>query len=458
VIAVSILVPALGVWQPWKPRTPASHPAARSAHSPAREWVAKARALFEPWSFATQDDFRQAEQFLKRATELDPGDSEAWAAQAILSCGFDEMGYDRSAERARNARLQADRAVKLAPDSDYARFALGFAMSNDRGSATEGLRLLHELIERHPQDKLMLRTLGRHLAVPGMGRGTQFQEGVALLERAAALPGGDPIADFIRGQALHRTAPYRFAEALAAFDRALALAPHFADAYLDKLEVLLEKLGDPETSRAVVEKLPPAVLREDRVVAMAAKVWFAVDEPAQVLRVVGPTNRYFETRYFTGPVALLRGLAHRRAGRMTAAQAEWRIALQQVEARLEANPNDVLELLIKTRLHVVLGESKLAETTAELAEQLASATSRIGSVLVGLNKVRVVAKSPEEGARNLTEMLAAGTSPRIRQLAASNILFDPELDAQRADPRFAVAIEMAKAFFAEQRKDHAPNP
>jgi hypothetical protein len=242
-----------------------------------------------------------------------------------MSCGFDEMGHDRSVERARNARLQAERAVKLAPDSDYARFALGFAMCNDGVSEAEGLGLLRKQIERHPQDKFMLRTLGRQLAVPGVGRdpanfvGDTRQEGLAYLVRAAALPGGDPIAEFIRGQALHRTPPYRFAEALAAFDRALALAPEYADAYMDKLEVLLEKLGDPEAARTVVEKLPPAV---------------------------------------------------------------------------------------------ALGETKLAEATAELAGQLAGETRQTGSVFVGQNITRVLIQSPEEGARIMAELLSHATPHR----------------------------------------------
>lgn len=57
--------------------------------------------------------------------------------------------------------------------------------------------------------------------------------------------------------------------------------------------------------RDALAKVLPAVMCEDRVAVMAARVWFAHDQPEQVLRESGPTSAYLATRAFTGPTAYL---------------------------------------------------------------------------------------------------------------------------------------------------------
>ena len=428
---------------PATPASPRLAPAPTAPVSPAREWVAKARALYEPWDFATPEDFKQAEQFLKRAIDLDPSDAEAWASLAILSCGSYFMPHDRTPARAKDARFQAERAVKLAPNSDYALFAQAFAMRIEPLTRADAIRRLRELVARQPRDKLMSRILGAALA---QNQETE-QEGLAFLARAAALPGGDPIAEFLQGDTLRRD---RYDEAIAAYDRALALAPNYDQAHRAKISVLLQTLGDPIAARAALEKVSPTLLHDDRMAAVAVTVWFAVNEPERVLRVLDQGSAYFARIYLNGPTAYWKGLAHRRAGRLQAAQVEWRVALKEVQRLHEANPTAPRELLWKARLHALLGERKEAETALALHGQFVTqvdATTAIERLEAG-NLV----DTPDQAVREITELFSI---ERNRRAVAAAILFDPALDPVRDHPQFAPLVEQAKAYYAEVRKKSA---
>jgi len=412
--------------------------------SPARVLIAKARVLYEPWDLAAQDDFKQAEEFLSRALALDPSDGEAWTAQAMVSVGHVVSGLDTTTARRNDARKQADRAVKLAPASDHALFAQAFAMRVDPSTLPEAIRLLRELVGRNPRDKFMLRVLGAAL-----GRAAETEEeGIEFVRRAAALPGGDPIAEYIYSWVIVARHPERAGEAIAALDRSLALAPSFGTAHAYKIGLLLGLLGDPPAARDALANAPPAVSREDRVAAVVVKVWFALDQPEQVLRALGPTSAYLATNAFNGPTAYLKGLAHRRAGRVPAAQTEWRVALRAVQLRLEAEPTATRELLWKARLLALLGERTEAETAFKLYLQFAG-SSRGGSALLDEMDVRVLLGQREDVLQDLSRWVAS-RSPNTWRMAAL-VLFSPELDPLGDDPAFPALAEKARAYYAELR-------
>ena len=415
--------------------------------SPAREWVLKARALYEPWDLATLDDFKQAEQFLNRAIDLDPSDAEAWAARGVLSCGFYTMHGTAMTQKNR-AMSDAERAVKLAPASDSARFALAYAMRLEGNTYAEAMQRLRELLTRQPRNKFILRILG----LPLSRRAETAEEGLALLARAAALPGGDPIAEYLQGESLVRSLG-RETEGLAAIDRALALAPNYADAHNFKIVTLLDRRGDLEEARAALDRVPTALLREDRVIVVAAKVWFAANEPERVLRTLAPAGTQISAIHFKGPTGYLKGMAHRRAGRLLAAQTEWRAALQEVQKRLEAAPTDPFELSWKVRLLTLLGDRAEAQAALDLYGQFATGGGRTVSSAISALAVVSHLAPPDVVLRDLSQLLS-GNGPGRWQTAA-RILFDPAFDLLRADPKFAALVEQAKAYYAERKKSEA---
>ncbi|MBI5693430.1 MAG: toll/interleukin-1 receptor domain-containing protein [Verrucomicrobia bacterium] len=455
VVAFALAAAAVLVWRPWRHAEPsppgAPRPAIRAAPaespaSPARDLVKKARTLYEPWDLATAEDFAQAETLLLRALELDPGNVEAIACQAILSCGMFVMPHDSSAERLREAQTRAELAVKLAPKSDEALFAHAYALRLSRDTASEGIRLLRELVARNPSNKMMLRTLGAPLS----RQPETAQEGLDLLARAAALPGGDPIADYVRGETLARLTT-RYAEALAAFDRAILQAPAYTEAHKEKIKTLLERLGDVEGARSALAQVPNLLLRQDRIRVMGFRVAMARNAPDEAVRFLSQASPYLTMDIFSGPSAYLRGLAHRRAGRRPAAEIEWRAALQEMQRRLAARASNPMGLRWKALLHALLGERADALAAFELYQQFAAAQQVDLSTSLPHILIRALLGTPEEAITFLQTQLV-DPSEATRQMASAAVLFDPALDPFREHPAFSALVETAQAEFAARRR------
>jgi tetratricopeptide (TPR) repeat protein len=408
--------------------------------SPARELIEKARALYEPWDLATKDDLVMADQFLKRATELDPTDGEVWANQALVSCAF--VGMTATPEDRRvEMRLQAERAVKLAPNSDNARFARAFAirLEGKPGAWEAAIPILRDIVARNPENRLMLRGLG----YPLTSRAETREEGLALLRRAAALPGGDAVAEFNIGQS-YMYGGRNPREALAAYNRSLKLAPSAHRTHSSKIELFLRWAGDLPAARQALREVPEAALREDRVIGIATRVLLAAGEPDYALRLLSSTYPYLNSSFFTGPTPYLKGLAHRQANRPTAAATEWNVALKEIQRRLDATPTARAELALKAATLAHLGRHAEAAETLELYQQLVPANAqddqRILIVKTLLGRIPEVVAAMEAGLLR---------SHSQRAYMAALILFDPELAALRAHPNYAPLAEKARAAYAD---------
>ncbi len=411
--------------------------------SPARELVEKARVLYEPWDLATKDDFVMADQFLKRATELDPTDGEVWAAQAIASCAIvaiSGLGEDRRVEM----RLQAERAVKLAPDSDNARFARALAIRHDReGAAEQAEPILREVATRNPENRLMLRSLGQFLG----SRDATRPEGLAILQRVASRPGGDAVAEFNIGQINMFSVQARNPkEALAAFNRSLKLAPNAHRTHGYKLELLCHYGGDLAAARQALREAPVAALREDRPAVIAWWLLLASGEPDAALRILDSAYPYLSTTWFTGPARYLKALAHRQANRLSAATTEWNVALQEIQRRLTDNPTARSELGLKAATLAYLGRQAEAAETFKLLEELPPSSIPRDQRCAYVVKT-LLGRIPEVVAA-LDGQLVAGRG-RFPATTASAILFDPELTALRAHPSYAALAEKARAVYAD---------
>ncbi|MBI5766521.1 MAG: TIR domain-containing protein [Verrucomicrobia bacterium] len=406
--------------------------------SPARQLVEKARVLYEPWDLATKDDLVMADQFLKRAIELDPTDGEVWAHQALVSCAFVAMSATLEDRRV-EMRLQAERAVKLAPNSDNARFARAFAirLEGKPGAWEEAVPILRDVVARNPENRLMLRGLAHPLAA----RAETRDEGLAVYRRATALPGGDAVAEFNIGQT-QMGGSRNLKEALAAFDRSLKLAPLAHRTHSYKIDLLLRLAGDLPAARQALREVPEAALREDPVITIATRVLLATGETDEALRLLGSTYPYLSANSFNGPTPYLKGLAHQQANRPSAAATEWNVALKEIQRRLDAIPTARIELRMKAATLAHLGRHAEAAEALELYQQLVPANAQ--------NEQRVLIVKTLLG--RIPEVVAAldkNLTSRSRNTAASFILFDPELTALRAHPSYAALAEKARAVYVD---------
>jgi tetratricopeptide (TPR) repeat protein len=418
---------AFFVLRPSGSKAPAATPLnpAATPLSEARQLEAKAWAIWEMQDEAMRDDWMLADQLCQRAVAADPADADAWAVQSQVSLAFVIFGYDRSPERYEAAKTQAERAVRLAPSSNEAQFALANYYRRQNTTRDEGIRMLRQLVERMPTDKRVLRTLAS--ALRGQGRD---EESILYSDRANALPGGDPIAMFGKEEALRHLG--RDVEGESVLDQLLAVHPSPAG-YLKKLLYVVDDHGDLDQARVLLEKIPAPYLLEEWGASFASTIWLWRREPDKTLAVLnGVTKDYLEKGdAFSGPKGYFTGMARQMKGDTDAARADWQAALQVVEQRLRSQPNSVELLGWKAQLLALLGERGEGEQALRIYEQMVSAGSGLpGLIRGGRTKAALIkaALGRQDEAVDGLMQLSPKAWPALR--------YSPDWDCLRGNPRF----------------------
>ncbi|MDO8544577.1 MAG: TIR domain-containing protein [Opitutaceae bacterium] len=352
-----------------------SQPGPSAPLSEARKLVAQARALFEDGDDLNRESFFLAEELLKRAVALDSTDGEVWAAQAQLSHELLFRSYDVSNARREAFRTQAERAMKLAPQSVEAQAAyVGYLTSlPSAASNQEAVDLGRRIVGRGATNRRLWRNLGWAL-----GTLNRVDEAMAAYDHANALPGGDPRALCDKAAQCMWAGNYEAAEA--AIAASFALKPMGRAQVMDVLLKLCWQ-GDLDGAAAAVNRWPAWLLREPRGAFMASQVWLWRREPDKATAVIGAlsTDALNDT-YFTGPKAALLALAHEMAGRTEAARAEWEMARKVATRTLADNPTPRRVQGLKAVALARLGERTEAESLFRELEQTGGLASDFWSV------------------------------------------------------------------------------
>ncbi len=326
--------------------------------SEARKLVAQARQLFEEGDDANRQNFFTAEELLKRALALDPTDGEVWAAQAQLSGVFELFSYDRTPARREARQMQAERALKLAPNSFEAELAYVGHLRQVRTPAAiaEAIARGQALIAQRPADSRVRRALGLILS----NTAEHFEAALTEFDRAHAQPGGDPVALTTKAAVLFTAG--RCAEAEQTVATAFAARPLGRLLVQDALLKLCWR-GDLDGAAAALDRWPAWLFLEDRGAFAAGSVWLWRGEFDRALAVFRAAPRdYFQDHIFTGPRSALVAIALELAGRPDAAREEWVKALHVAEA---ARANDDYRLSAATWRAVAL--SRTGDATAATA-------------------------------------------------------------------------------------------
>jgi TolB-like protein len=199
----------------------------------------------------SQADWAKEIEFCRRAVALDPNYADAWATLAIAEAVQFGNPWQKSEELKESARLAAETALRLAPDSAKAHRAMGWYYRYCRKDFKAALAELELARDRAPNDGDLLYGLGGLQRAQG-----KIDESIASMTKAAAL---DPLNIRVwTDLAATYEGLRQFDEARAMLDRALAIAPDDLSTLALKASIY-QAQGDLEAAWKVIgpHPMPP---------------------------------------------------------------------------------------------------------------------------------------------------------------------------------------------------------
>ena len=196
----------------------------------------------------SRENLSSAESFYKQAIALDPKFVLARARLSLVQALLYEYFEQSNAARLAEARQNAEEALRLDPNSAEAHSSLARCAQNANDAATTK-RELETALRLLPNDGYLVLTA----AVTQWGMGWN-DEAVVNFKRATELAPREARPFYNYGVLLKQLG--REAEARAAFDQALVLAPESVYFRIQRATAELSWTGDTSRARAILAKLP----------------------------------------------------------------------------------------------------------------------------------------------------------------------------------------------------------
>lgn len=401
-----------------------------TAPSEARQLAEKARAMSVYKYDSGSDDFAAAEGLIKRALELDPNDPEVLSISSLLNSYFAVRNFDHSPARSEQARSQAERALKLDPDSLDGLVALGEwqYVGEPDNSVTE--KTLKSVLDRAPDQPVSLFALGCLYQREG-----RVEEAKVALERLAMQPDFAALARYEEFLMFFYRA--RFTEAERCLRESIATKPYFISV-AELALLLVTAQGDLRGAMAALGDMPVAGRDEPRTIWVSTYVRLLAREPDEALTVLSrfPSDFMVDV-YFTGPKAYLVGLAYLEAGRSEAARIEFESALSTLDEKLKTVPGDRNLHLIRGETLAWLGRKDEALREAEVVKELrVPFIHSIGYWRSSPAQIYAALGLSDDALPLLKEQMAAVDHEAIWPLTPALLKLDPLWDKLRGDPRF----------------------
>ncbi len=403
---------------------------AAASQSEAQKLTRQALALLDD-PMELRENFFLADELAQRAVKADPTDGEAWAVAGRVSMNLARRAFDVSPARLELARTQIGRARSLAPASIEGAFASALLQQRN-GDVTAAEQLLLELTEKAPGDWRIWMELGRLRFIKESNA-----EAVAAYDKAAALAPNDARPPCRKANVL--ISDLRLAEADQLFTRALTLNPG-REVYLRRFLFLGLYVYDVPAARAFLETVPVALRQEDGMISQVAEFYLRTGDGDRALAELRRLPRdFFEDGWDWRPKGYLAGYAHQIAGRPAAAQSEWKQALAVVEKRLVAEPRNESLLYWQCVLQALTGQVAAAREGRKVLNELSVESVRQDSGW--FDAILLVALGDHEAAIDLM-VKRWPTMGRVRMDLWGDFLYAPWFAPIRNDPRIrAMALE-----------------
>jgi tetratricopeptide (TPR) repeat protein len=390
--------------------------------------VALAAESPEPLAPTATDGIRTTQSLDSQARELDPTIAQARARVALMQA-LAGYTYDRTLARREQVRAKALAALRLQPDLSEAHEALAsyWALAGDVPKAIDELGLA---VRTLPHSANLHFRLGTMLVRAG-----RLEDASVEYELAMHLEPGNPQVAFFAATLSSRLR--RPAQAMRAFNRALAVAPDFHIVKVVKGQVYLRWTGVPDTLEAAMRTVPSGWDPDgEATYARFTALWVERRYSDALLMLNQSRSALSHDGYLYYPTVLMRAQIQEALGDPRAARVSYTEALAFLQDSLAAHPRDPRVRVAFALALAGLGEKARAILEAHRATDLVAAQSDVmeKSSVMGV-AIEALARAGAVGdALDLLKLLLSMHAGR--EASVPYLLAWPGFDALASDPRF----------------------
>jgi TolB-like protein/Tfp pilus assembly protein PilF len=386
-----------------------------------------------------RENLLSAESFYKQALALDPKFVLARARLSLVQALIYEYFEASNAARLAEARTNAEEALRLDPNSAEAHSSLARCAQNANDAATTK-RELDTAVRLLPNDSSLIL----NAAVTQWGMGWN-DEAVVNFKRATELGPREPRTFYSYGVLLKELG--REAEARAALDHALLLAPESIYFRLQRASAEIAWTGETSRARAILASLPAGQDPDGRVTSAYCTIAIYERNFPEALRLLqayaGETLPTVDsggfgtqdTKIFSEAIIRLYAGDFARAYECFDAE-RWKAEMETKDNSRSANHHTGLAVLYA---QMRWKESALVE--AARAVELGPPADVFAKVWFHYNLARAYAwaAAPDSALKHMEILLNSAWDYK-----ANNFRLDPVWDPIRKDPRFQKLLETRK--------------
>ncbi len=380
-----------------------------------------------------RSDLESAQRLFERALALDSSFAPAHAALSLVHRQMYWLRYDASAERLARQRAEAEMALRLGPDLGSAHMAMGVVLYGS-GDYRQALDEFRRALRAAPGDAQAWGWVGyaqRRL-------GNWDSVAVAFENASRRDPRNARLFFDLRGLTFQGLRRYR--DAIAAYRRALELAPDLLAARLAIGWTYAAWTGQLDTLGVICLGMDARM----QVATGCLDVRLLERDPDTLLAVLrAAPMAWYEDQPVYRPTALYAAWAHELRGDGAAARASFQTALRLLDSLVRLLPDD-------WRLHAsrglaFAGLGRRAEARREaawLARSRPSRSDRSFGPLLEEDRAAILARAgpTEDAIRALERLLAEPFG-----LSVPLLRLDPRWDPIRSDPRFQALLKSPPA-------------
>src|SRR5213080_667856 len=401
---------------------------------------AKSLLLTERFSATNEPDLRKAIELLDEAVKRDPSFFDAYCQ---LAYAHEELyatsGSDHTPARLALAEDALQAATRLRPDAAETHLARAQYLYNGLRDYAGALAELEIARRGLPNDPRLFELTGYILRRRG-----QQEEGLRNLERAAEL---DPRNfNTLQQIALSYQGLGRYAETIAALDRASAIVPDNAETRANRELFYLCWKADTRPLRQTIDAI---LAQGPGAIASAADTWFfcalAERDPAAAERalVALGDNPWLSNE---SPIILSHSFGEGLLALMNKNEARARTAFEAARAQQEkivqAEPDYGPALCVLGLIDAALGRKDLALEEGRRAIALTPVEKDVNNGSRVLQYLAITAAWPGEKEFALQQLEAGLRAPQASQMLSYGALkLLPFWDPLRGDPRFEQIVE-----------------